>query len=64
MYQPGMDQQLSQVRYNEFLQEAAEARLQRRMEHGAARLPMGRLTVTLAVAAPVIVWAAWGLIGR
>jgi hypothetical protein len=64
MYQSGMDQQLSQVRYNEFLRGAAEARLKRRMEHGAARLQMGRLAVTLAVVVPVMAWAAWGLIGR
>jgi hypothetical protein len=66
MYQPGMtnDRQLAQIRYQDALREAADARADRQTHQAEPRPNARKLVLALAGAAPVALWVAWMLIGR
>ena len=66
MYQPGMttDRQLAQIRYQEALREAADARADRQTQQAEPRPSARKLVLALAGAAPVALWIAWVMVGR
>jgi len=59
---PILNQQLAQIKVKEMLQEAAEARANRKA--GVANLnPVARnLRIALAVAVPLVLWIAWAFV--
>ena len=66
MYQPGLttDRQLAQIRYQEALREAADARADRQTHKAEPRPSPRKLVLALAGAAPVALWIAWVMVGR
>ena len=56
-----IDQQLNQIKVKELMQEAAEARADRKARL-AQRNPLARSLRIALAASPVIVWAVWAFI--
>lgn len=56
-----IDQQLNQIKVRELMQEAAEARADRKARKTHRRPVTRSIRVALA-AAPVVVWAVWAFI--
>jgi hypothetical protein len=61
MYQPGMitDRQLAQVRYAEFLDEAAQERANRKAQATGPKAASRKLVLVLAGVAPVAMLMVW-----
>ena len=59
MYQPGMDQGLAQIRYNDMLEAAAQERAERKPRADAPKAVARRLA--LAAVAPVALGIVWML---
>ncbi len=62
MYHPGIDRQLAQIRYAEFLEEAAHERASKQARAVRPNLPARRLAIALAAAAPIVLWIIWVLV--
>jgi hypothetical protein len=58
------DRQLAQIRYQDALQEAANARADRRTQMAEPRPNARKLILALAGAAPVALWLAWVLLAH
>jgi len=61
MYQPGMDQGLAQIRYNDMLEAAAQERAERKPRADAPKAVARRLALALAAVAPVALGIVWML---
>ena len=59
MVQPGLDRQLAQIRYADFLEEAARERADRKQRPAAAQPASRRLALALAPLAPLALWIFW-----
>jgi len=57
-----IDRQLAQIRYQEVLQEAAEARANRKAQAARPKPPMRKLALVFAASAPIVIWIVWMLI--
>ncbi len=64
MYHPGLgtDRQLAQIRYAEFLEEAANERADRRAQAAHLKPAARRLVIAFAASAPIVVWIVWMLV--
>ena len=61
MYQPGMitNRQLAQVRYSDFMDEAAQEWANRKAQAASPKAASRKLVLALAGVAPVAVWLVW-----
>jgi len=57
-----IDRQLAQIRYQEVLQEAAEARANRKAQTAHPQPVARKLAFALATATPIVLWIVWMLI--
>jgi hypothetical protein len=66
MYQPGMitDRQLAQVRYSDFMDEAAQERANRKTQTAGPKAASRKLVLALAGVAPIAVWMVWMWVGH
>ena len=61
MYQPGLNRQLSQIRYSEVLDEAAHERAARRQRKAGQTPTAWRLVAAAIAIAPVAAWIVLAL---
>ena len=57
-----IDRQLAQIRYQEVLQEAAEARANRKAQAARPKPSTRRLVLAFAAATPIVLWIVWMLV--
>jgi hypothetical protein len=57
-----IDRQLAQIKYQEMLQEAAEARANRRSRMVHPNPVARKLRITLAVTVPLVLWIVWAFV--
>jgi hypothetical protein len=57
-----IDRQLAQIRYQEVLQEAAEARANRKAQAAHPRSVARKLALVFAASAPIVIWIVWMII--
>ncbi len=64
MYHPGLgtDQQLAQIRYAEFLEEAANERADRKAQAAGPKPATRRLVIAVAASTPIVAWIVWMLV--
>ena len=57
-----IDTQLAQIKYQEMLQEAAEARAYRKAQIAHPNPVARKLKIALAAAVPLVLWIVWVLV--
>ena len=57
-----IDRQLTQIKVQEMLQEAAEARADRKAPMGHLNPVARKLKIALAAAVPLVLWIVWALV--
>ena len=59
---PFMVRQLAQIKYQEMLQEAAEARAYRKAQIAHPNPVARKLKIALAAAVPLVLWIVWAFV--